>query len=202
MNKTGIMVDISHVSDSTFYDVLRITKAPVIASHSSCRYFTPGFQRNMSDEMLKALAKNGGVIQINFGAAFLDSVARQNDHLRDSLEAILKAKKLTSADSAAQPIIEQFGKDHKELFSDVERVADHIDHVVKIAGIDHVGIGSDFDGVGDSLPLGLKDVSQYPNLIFVLLKRGYSPEDIEKICSKNVFRVWNAVIETAKTNAQ
>ncbi len=81
-------------------------------------------------------------------------------------------------------------------------MADHIDHVVKIAGIDHVGIGSDFDGVGDSLPLGLKDVSQYPNLIFVLLKRGYSPADIEKICSKNVFRVWNAVIETAKAGAQ
>jgi len=202
MNKTGIMVDISHVSDSTFYDVIRITKAPVIASHSSCRYFTPGFQRNMSDEMIKALAKNGGVIQINFGASFLDSVARRNDHLHDSLEAILQGKKLTSVDSAAQPIIDQFAKDHKELFSDVERVADHIDHVVKIAGIDHVGIGSDFDGVGDSLPLGLKDVSQYPNLIFVLLKRGYSSEDIEKICSKNVFRVWNAVIETAKTSAQ
>lgn len=156
----------------------------------------------MSDEMIKALAKNGGVIQINFGASFLDSVARRNDHLHDSLEAILQGKKLTSVDSAAQPIIDQFAKDHKELFSDVERVADHIDHVVKIAGIDHVGIGSDFDGVGDSLPLGLKDVSQYPNLIFVLLKRGYSSEDIEKICSKNVFRVWNAVIETAKTSAQ
>lgn len=202
MNKTGIMVDISHVSDSTFYDVLRITKAPVIASHSSCRYYTPGFQRNMSDDMLKALAKNGGVIQINFGANFLDSTARRNDGLRDSLEHILKEKKLTSVDTAAQPIIAQFAKDHKELFSDVERVADHIDHVVKLAGIDHVGIGSDFDGVGDSLPLGLKDVSQYPNLIFVLLKRGYTPGDIEKICSKNVFRVWNAVIETAKNSAQ
>lgn len=201
MNKTGIMVDISHVSDSTFYDVLRITRAPVIASHSSCRYFTPGFQRNMSDDMIKALAKNGGVIQINFGASFLDSVARQNTNLRDSLEKILQSKKLTSADSAAQPVIQQFAKEHKELFSDVERVADHIDRVVKIAGIDHVGIGSDFDGVGDSLPLGLKDVSQYPNLIFVLLKRGYAPGDIEKICSKNVFRVWNTVIETAKNSA-
>lgn len=200
MNRVGIMVDISHVSDSTFYDVLKITKAPVIASHSSCRYYTPGFQRNMSDDMIKALGKNGGVIQINFGAAFLDSVARTNDALRDSLEKILQEKKLTSADSAAQPIIEQFGKEHKELYSDVERVADHIDHVVKLAGIDHVGIGSDYDGVGDSLPLGLKDVSQYPNLIFVLLKRGYTPEDIEKICSKNVFRVWNQVIEVA--NAQ
>lgn len=197
MNRVGIMVDVSHVSDSTFYDVIRVTKAPVIASHSSCRHFTPGFQRNMDDDMIKVLAKNGGVIQINFGAAFLDSTARTNEKLRDSLEVILTAQKLTSKDPAAQPIIEQFGKQHKELFSDVERVADHIDHVVKLVGIDHVGIGSDYDGVGDSLPLGLKDVSNYPNLIFVLLKRGYSPEDIEKVCSKNVFRVWNKVIEVA-----
>lgn len=197
MNHVGIMVDISHVSDSTFYDVMKITKAPCIASHSSCRYFTPGFQRNMSDDMIKALAKNGGVIQINFGASFLDSVARQNDALRDSLEKILQEKKLTSADEAAQPIIDQFAKEHKSLFSDVERVADHIDHVVKLAGVDHVGIGSDYDGVGDSLPVGLKDVSQYPNLIYVLLKRGYSPADIEKICSGNVFRVWNQVITIA-----
>lgn len=197
MNRIGMMVDISHVSDSTFFDVIKITKAPIIASHSSCRFFTPGFQRNMSDDMLKALGKNGGVIQINFGAAFLDSVARQNDALRDSLEALLSAKKLTSADPEAEPIIEQFGKTHKELYSDVERVADHIDHVVKLIGIDHVGIGSDYDGVGDSLPLGLKDVSTYPNLIAALLRRGYSPEDIEKICYKNVFRVWNKVIDVA-----
>jgi membrane dipeptidase len=197
MNRVGIIVDISHVSDSTFYDVMKLTKVPCIASHSSCRYFTPGFQRNMSDDMIKALAKNGGVIQINFGASFLDSVARKNDSLRDSLEAILQEKKLTSADSAAQPIIDQFAKEHKSLFSDVERVADHIDHVVKLVGVDHVGIGSDYDGVGDSLPVGLKDVSQYPNLIYELLKRGYSPADIEKICSGNVFRVWNQVIAAA-----
>ena len=199
MNKLGIMVDISHVSDSAFYDVMKITRAPAIASHSSCRYFTPGFERNMSDDMILALAKNGGVIQINFGASFLDSVARQNNGLRDSLEKILISKKLTSKDSAAQPILLQFGKPHRELFSDVARVADHIDHVVKVAGIDHVGIGSDYDGVGDSLPLGLKDVSTYPNLIAELLKRGYTPGDIEKICYKNVFRVWNRVNEVSKT---
>ncbi len=198
MNRVGIMVDISHVSDSTFYDVIKQTKAPIIASHSSCRYFTPGFERNMSDDMIKTLAKNGGVIQINFGANFLDSVARTNDALRDTLEKRLKEKNLTSASPEAQPIIEALGKQHKEFFSDVERVADHIDHVVKIAGIDHVGIGSDFDGVGDSLPLGLKDVSTYPNLIAVLLKRGYSAQDIEKICYKNVFRVWNKVIEVSE----
>jgi membrane dipeptidase len=202
MNRIGIMVDISHVSDSTFYDVLKITKAPLIASHSSCRFYTPGFQRNMSDDMIKALGKNGGVIQINFGASFLDSLARVNHLLLDSLEKVLTEKGLTSRDSAAQPIIDQFAQNHVELYSDVERVADHIDHVVKLAGIDHVGIGSDYDGVGDSLPIGLKDVSDYPNLIYVLLKRGYSDSDIEKICSKNVFRVWNKAIETAENSVQ
>lgn len=197
MNRVGMMVDISHVSDSTFFDVIRLSKAPVIASHSSCRYFTPGFQRNMSDDMIRELGRNGGVIQINFGASFLDSLARVNSKVLDSLEKILIEKGLTSRDSAAQPLIDQFAKNHADLYSDVERVADHIDHVVKLIGIDHVGIGSDFDGVGDSLPLGLKDVSDYPNLFYVLLKRGYSDEDIEKICSKNIFRVWNKVIEVA-----
>jgi membrane dipeptidase len=200
MNRVGVMVDISHVSDSAFYDALKITKAPMIASHSSCRYFTPGFQRNMSDDMIKELGKNGGLIQINFGASFLDSVARTNSKLLDSLERILGEKKLTSRDAEAQPIIDQFVKNHNELFSDVEKVADHIDHVKMLAGIDHVGIGSDYDGVGDSLPVGLKDVSQYPNLIFVLLKRGYTPEEIEKICYKNVFRVWNKVIDVASVD--
>ena len=198
MNKLGMMVDISHVSDSAFYDVMKITRAPAIASHSSCRFFTPGFERNMSDDMIRKLAENGGVIQINFGASFLDSVARQNDALRDSLEQILISKNLTSKDTAAQSIIEQFGKEHRELYSDVSRVADHIDHVVKLVGVDHVGIGSDYDGVGDSLPLGLKDVSTYPNLIGELLRRGYTPGDIEKICYKNVFRVWNKVISISQ----
>lgn len=197
MNRVGMMVDISHVSDSAFYDVLKVTTAPLIASHSSCRYFTPGFHRNMSDDMIKALAKNGGVIQINFGASFLDSLARVNSKVLDSLEKTLQEKGLTSKDSAAQPIIDQFAKNHSDLYSDVERVADHIDHVVKLVGIDHVGIGSDYDGVGDTLPLGLKDVSDYPNLFYVLLKRGYSDEDIKKICSGNIFRVWNKVIEVS-----
>jgi len=194
MNQVGIMVDISHVSDSTFYDVMKLTKVPVIASHSSCRAFTPDFQRNMNDDMIKKLGENGGVIQINFGSSFLDSAVRSgNDINRKKLRAILDEKGLTASDSLAKPIIEQFRKDNPSLYADVEIVADHIDHVVKIAGIDHVGIGSDFDGVGDSLPTGLKDVSQYPNLIYVLLKRGYTEEDIAKICYKNVWRVWNKV---------
>jgi len=196
MNRVGIMVDISHVDDSAFYDVMKIAQAPAIASHSSCRHFTPGFRRNMSDDMIKTLAKNGGVIQINFGASFLDSAVRANKTMVDSVRNILKSKKLSSKDEGAKAIIEPFGK-HKDFFSDVERVADHIDHVKAIAGIDYVGLGSDFDGVGDSLPEGLKDVSMYPNLIYVLLKRGYTEEDIQKICSGNVFRVWNKVMEVA-----
>jgi membrane dipeptidase len=198
MNRVGIMVDISHVSDSTFYDVLRITKAPVIASHSSLRYFTPGWQRNMSDDMVRELKANGGVIQINFGSSFLDSaVTKQNDENRKKLQALLKEKGLNFRDEAAKPVIEEFRKNNPSLYADVKTVADHIDRVAQLAGIDHVGIGSDYDGVGDSLPTGLKDVSQYPNLIYELLRRGYSPEDIEKICYKNVWRVWNRVIEVA-----
>jgi len=193
MNRVGVMVDISHVSDSTFYQVMRLSKVPCIASHSSCRSFTPDFIRNMSDNMIKLLAKNGGVIQINFGSDFLDAeINRQNKKLDAQLDSLLKIKGLKSANEAAKPIIEQFAKDNPSLFTTVEKVADHIDHVVEIAGIDYVGLGSDYDGVGDTLPTGLKDVTGYPNLIYVLLKRGYSEEDIAKICYKNVFRVWNA----------
>lgn len=198
MNRVGIMVDISHVDDSTFYQVMKLTKAPCIASHSSCRRFTPGFQRNMSDDMIRKLGENGGVIQINFGSGFLDSaVVAQNNANREKLRAILAEKNLSMRDSLARPIIEEFRKTNPSLYADVKTVADHIDHVVKLAGIDHVGIGSDFDGVGDSLPTGLKDVSQYPNLIYELLKRGYTESDIEKICSGNVFRVWKKVAEVA-----
>lgn len=200
MNKVGIMVDISHVSDSTFYQVMRLSKVPCIASHSSCRAFTPGFIRNMSDDMIKLLGQKGGVIQINFGSTFLDSAVRSaNEQNRKKLQALLDERKLKMSDSLAKPLIEQFRKDNPSLYADVETVANHIDHVVKLAGINHVGLGSDFDGVGDSLPTGLKDVSQYPNLIFVLLKRGYTESDIEKICYKNVWRVWNAVEEYSKS---
>ncbi len=197
MNRVGIMVDISHVSDSAFYDVMAITKAPAIASHSSCRFFTPGWERNMNDDMIKRLAENGGVIQINFGSAFLDGLKKDlDDKIDDQVKQYQEENGLKEGDPA---ITEYHMKLKADLnpYSTVEKTADHIDHVVEIAGIDHVGIGSDYDGVGDSLPVGLKDVSQYPNLIYELLKRGYSDEDIEKICSKNVWRVWNKVLEIA-----
>lgn len=194
MNKVGIMVDVSHISDSTFYQVMELSKAPAIASHSSCRHFTPGFERNMSDDMIKLLGEKGGVIQINFGSTFLDIKSQKvREHIRDYLQR----NNLNPEDSAAQAYMAEYYKTNP-FFSNVDKVADHIDRVVELAGIDHVGLGSDYDGVGDSLPEGLKDVSQYPNLIYTLLKRGYTEEDIEKICYKNVFRVWNKVEQVAQ----
>ena len=191
MNRVGMMVDISHVSDNTFYQVMKLSKKPCIASHSSCRYFTEGFKRNMSDDMIKELGKNGGVIQINFGTSFLDEKARLDiEEKQKILGKILKDKGLKQDDKDAKPIIENFQKEYPILFADVETVANHIDHVKKLVGIDHIGIGSDFDGVGDTLPTGLKDVSQYPNLIYALLKRGYTEGEIAKILYQNVWRVW------------
>jgi len=194
MNKLGIMIDISHVSDSTFWQVMELTEAPCIASHSSCRQFTPGFERNMNDDMIARLAENGGVMQINFGSTFLDGDLRKyRTEKRRELNALLRERGLTGKDEAAKPLIDSFRQENPRLFADIQTVADHIDHVVAIAGVDHVGFGSDFDGVGDTLPTGLKDVSQYPNLIAELLRRGYTEEAIEKICYKNVWRVWKAV---------
>lgn len=198
MNRVGVMIDISHVSDSSFYQTLSIAKAPVIASHSSCRKFTPGFERNMNDDMLKALAENGGVIMINFGSSFLDGeIQKQSDQHRAELGRILQEQGLDWDDKEADPVIRDYERKNPSLYSDVETVADHIEHVVMIAGIDHVGLGSDFDGVGDSLPTGLKDVSDYPNLLAVLLRRGFSDSDIAKICHQNIFRVWNRTIAVA-----
>ncbi len=193
MNRVGIMVDLSHVSDNTFRDALAITKAPVIASHSSVRKFTPGFERNMSDELIQAMAKNGGVMMINFGGSFIDSAyAAGSAKVREHLVNWLAENNLSREDSAAKAYIEAYSAANNP-FPTVQKVADHIDHVKNLVGIDYVGLGSDFDGVGDSLPTGLKDVSMFANLIAELLKRGYSKEDIEKICYKNIFRVWRAV---------
>lgn len=199
MNRVGIMVDISHVSDSTFWQVVEMTDVPMIASHSSVRHFTPGFERNMNDEMITRLGEEGGVIQINFGSTFLDgSLRTYQDSIRGVFLEMLAEKGLKYGDEGTKEMGEKFENEHPKLFSDLNMVADHIDRVVELAGIDHVGFGSDFDGVGDSLPTGLKDVSDFPNLIYTLLKRGYTDEDIEKICSGNVLRVWRAVEAAAK----
>lgn len=199
MNRVGIMVDISHVSDDTFFQVMQLSAVPCIASHSSCRKFTPDFQRNMSDEMIQLLAKKGGVIQINFSTLFLDGAKRQAIKKgEEELEALLKAKKISKESPEGEKIQKEFQQKNPVLMADVEAVASHIDHVVKLTGgTDNVGFGSDFDGVGDTLPTGLKDVSQYPNLIYALLKKGYTEQDIEKICYKNVWRVWRQTLQFA-----
>jgi len=201
MNKEGILVDISHVSDSTFYDVMNLTRIPVIASHSSCRKFTPGFERNMSDDMLKALAKNNGVIMINFGSTFIDGdIKAKQMELGVQYRAELKENGWEHGDKNAEALGDKYFKNNPILWSNVEVVVDHIEHVIKVAGINHVGFGSDFDGVGDTLPTGIKDVSDYPNIIKELLDRGYSESDIEKICSGNLFRVWNEVLTAAASS--
>ncbi len=201
MAKEGILIDVSHISDNSFYQVIEISPVPVIASHSSARKFTPGFERNMSDDMIKVMGKNNGVIMVNFGSTFVDGeVAKKRTENQKKLGEVLKAKGLTFRDEAAKAVIDEFMKANPNAFADVEQVADHVDHIVKLAGINHVGFGSDFDGVGDSLPTGLKDVADYPNLLYVLIKRGYSPADIEKICSGNIFRVWNAALDYAAKN--
>ena len=197
MNRVGIMVDISHVSDDAFYQIMDVTQVPAIASHSSARHFTPGFERNMSDDMIKRLAENGGVIQINFGSSFVtqESQDKRKKNSED-VSAFAKENNLESDDPRVKEFAKKVAIDNP-VFCDVTDVADHFDHVVKLVGIDHVAFGSDYDGVGDTLPYGLKDASTFPNLIYHLLKRGYSEEDIEKICYKNIWRVWKAVENTA-----
>lgn len=198
MNRVGIMVDISHVSDEAFYQVMDVTQVPAIASHSSARHFTPGFERNMSDEMIKRLAENGGVIQINFGSSFVTQESQdKRKRNSDVVAEFAKENNLESDDSKVKDYAKQVALDNP-MFCDVTDVADHFDHVVNLVGIDHVAFGSDYDGVGDTLPYGLKDASTFPNLIYHLLKRGYSEEDIEKICYKNIWRVWKATENFAK----
>jgi membrane dipeptidase len=193
MNAIGMIVDISHVSDKTFYDALQVTTKPVIASHSSCRSISD-VPRNMTDDMLRALAKNGGVVGVNFAASFLNQ--------QDAEEL----KKTVSNSNSLEPNLTGAALDEfaaKEYFdgkptikvghATVEDAAECIDHAVKVAGIDHVGIGSDFDGI-TLVPRDLEDVSKVPNLTAALLKRGYSEDDIRKIMGANFLRVIKEVV--------
>ena len=203
MNRLGIMVDVSHVSDDAFWQIVEISKAPVIASHSSARHFTPGFERNMSDEMIVALARTGGVIQINFGSTFITQTARDYGDARMAAGKAYLAEHPELTESYLYREYPQiYAVEHGPLpYASIDDVIDHFDHVIALVGIDHVGIGSDFDGVGDSLPIGLKDASAYPNLISGMLKRGYSAEDIRKILGGNLLRVWQAVEDYAATTS-
>lgn len=197
MNRLGIMVDISHVSDAAFFDAIRISKAPMIASHSSLRHFTPGFERNMSDAMVKALADKGGVIMINFGSTFLTKEARDWSDTRSA-----KVKEMEIKHGKDSKEVKSFKADYRSNtplpYADLNDVLDHIDYAKELVGIDHIGLGSDFDGVGDSLPVGLKDVGDFPNLVQGLLDRGYNEDQIRKILGGNALRVWEAVEQHAK----
>lgn len=186
MNRLGMMVDISHVADKTFYDVIETTKSPVIASHSSCRALA-NHTRNMTDDMLRAVAKNNGVVMINFYDGFLDSHKADNAMRRRTLQDELTAKYPNDAKrvndemakwNAANPIgVTPFSV-----------LMEHFVHVIKVAGIDHVGIGSDFDGV-PGLPQGMEDISKLPNITIELMKLGYSDADIKKVLGENLLRV-------------
>lgn len=199
MNRVGIMIDVSHASDEAFDDVLRLSAVPVIASHSSCRHFTPGWERNMSDAMIERLAAGGGVIQVNFGSDFLDGELRDWRRAHAAArDAHIKAAGLRPGSQEAEVAARAYDREHPRPRATVEQVADHIEHVIALVGVDHVGLGSDFDGVGDSLPEGLRDVSQYPNLLRVLLQRGHDRAALEKIAGENVLRVWQAVEDHAR----
>jgi len=192
MNRLGIMVDVSHVSDEAFWQILEISAVPVIASHSSARHFTPGFERNMGDDMIIAMAQEGGVIQINFGSSFVTNTAHHYATARSAAQTIYGAEHPElSEDDLRANFAAIYAQEHGEFpFATLNDVLDHFDHVVTLTSVQNVGIGSDFDGVGDSLPVGLKDVAAYPNLIKGLLERDYSEDDIRKILGENVLRVW------------
>jgi membrane dipeptidase len=193
MNRLGMLVDISHVSDKTMSDVLDVSKAPVIASHSSARALS-NVQRNIPDDLLKRIAKNGGVVQINFYSLFVDqkTVAPQADARGERLHSQQEALSVKYANDP-----ERLAEESDKLEAQyplpplpLSKLIDHIDHIVKVAGIDHVGLGPDFDGAND-FPQGARDVSMLPNITFELLKRGYSEQDIHKILGGNFLRVFS-----------
>lgn len=204
MNRVGIMVDVSHSSDEAVSDVLAESRVPVIASHSSARHFVPGFARNLSDRLLDALAEHGGVVMVNFGSAFLrpDSHAASDARMREAA-AFAARQRLSRANKAHKRRIEAHAAAAAPMvYARVEDVADHIDYIKRRVGIAHVGLGSDFEGVGDTLPRELDDVSKYPNLIRVLLERGYTKSDLEQLCSGNILRVWQAALDYAAGRAR
>lgn len=197
MNRLGIMIDISHLSDAAANDALDATEAPVIASHSSARKFTPGWERNISDAIIMRVAENGGVVQINFGSAFVNEIANKWAQVYFKLaEGFQNEHGYYGHEQEVKDFGEAYKEENPAPPAYLSDVLDHFDHVVELVGIDCVGIGSDYDGV-ENVPVGLEDTSTYPNLIAGLLERGYSEEDIEKILGGNLMRVWKAVEDYA-----
>jgi membrane dipeptidase len=196
MNRLGIMVDISHVTDPTATDAMAQSEAPVIASHSSCRHFTPGWERNVSDAIIKGVAETGGVVMITFGSSFLRNEYReQDDPIREDMNAHIDSMGWAEDSREAVAYEEKMRKGNP--IGTVADVADHIDHAVDLVGVEHVGLGSDFDGVF-ALPEGLQDASDYPNLVAELLRRDYSENEIQQILGENLLRVWEEVEATAE----
>ena len=197
LNRLGVIVDVSHVSDKTFYDVLEVTKAPVMASHSSSRAIS-NHPRNMTDDMMRALAKNGGVVMINYAAAFLSEEFRvASEKKSGNIVAAMAAMSKKCGGNEACTIMENERIEHEAMMKGElpkamwDKIVEHIDHAVKVAGVDHVGLGSDFDGA--TMPLGMEDVSKLPKITDALLKKGYSEPDIEKILGGNILRVMEQV---------
>jgi membrane dipeptidase len=198
MNRLGMMVDISHVSDKTFWDTIATTRAPVIASHSSARELVDA-PRNMTDEMLRAVAKNGGVVQVNFFSGFVDENFRKASDAQAKDKAAAIQKYMDDMKAAGKPVSyididvidrEWTAKIPRPPFHDL---IDHIDHIAKVAGIDHVGLGSDFDGVSGATPDGMDSAADLPKITEGLLERGYTERDIDKILGGNLMRVFREV---------
>ncbi len=202
MNRLGVVVDISHVADKTFYDALEVSKAPVMASHSSVRAIA-NHPRNMTDDMMRALARNGGVMMINYHAGFLSEEFRVASEKKSGtvVEAMAAMSKKCGGDEACSTL-ESERIDHEAMAKGElpkvtwEKIVEHIDHAVKVAGVDHVGLGSDFDGA--TMPLGMEDASKLPKLTDALLKKGYSEADVLKILGGNILRVMEQVERVAR----
>jgi len=194
MNDIGMIIDISHLTDAAALDVLETTRAPVIASHSSLRHFTPGWRRNMPDDLVRKVGENGGVVMINYGSAFLTAAANAYGAPRDAARAAREAEMGRAMTEAEEDAFNAAWREKNPYpFATLDDVLDHIDRAVGLAGVDHVGIGSDYDGVGDTLPEGLKNASSYPTLVQGLIDRGYDDAAIEKILGLNALRVWEDV---------
>jgi membrane dipeptidase len=206
LNRLGMMVDISHVADKTFYDALEVSRAPVIASHSSCRAISQ-HPRNMTDDMLRALAKNGGVVMINYHVSFLSDEFRIASEKKsgDVVTQHQAAEKKCGGDEACSTM-ESARIDREAMKAGTmpmvtwEKIIEHIDHAVKVAGVDHVGLGSDFDGA--TMPFGMDDASKLPRITEALMKKGYSDQDIQKILGGNILRVMEAVEAAGRTAKQ
>lgn len=199
MNRLGMMVDVSHLSDDAVRGVLRVSTAPVIASHSGLRRFTPGFERNLSDELALAIAKGGGVVHLVFGDAFIDAAAATDTtaYFRELARVRAEVAAAAARGQAPARTVEQFDADweaaHPKRPTRVSQVIDQIDHAIRLLGADHVGIGSDFDGVGGALPDGLRTAADYPNLVAAMRERGHPDDVIRKVLGANLLRVWAEV---------